>query len=135
MANVLQPGVRGSLEKTVDTSLLADAVGSGLVHVFSTAMMIAGIEETAVASVQTRLEEGLTTVGTHVDVSHVAATPCGMKVRFETELVAVSPNGKGLTFKVQAFDETGLIGEGEHKRVVVAKEKFEKRTREKLSRD
>ena len=135
MANVLQPGVRGYLEKTVDKSLLADAVGSGLVHVFSTAMMIAGIEETAVASVQTSLEEGLTTVGTHVNVSHVAATPCGMKVRFETELISVSPNGKGLTFKVQAFDEAGLIGEGEHKRVVVARETFEKRTREKLSRN
>ena len=83
------------------------------------------MEGTAVASVQDALEEGQTTVGTRVDVAHLAATPCGMKVRFVTELTAISPNGKGLTFNVAAYDETGLIGEGVHERVVVNKEKFE----------
>ena len=94
-------------------------------------MMIAGMEGTAVASVQDALEDGQTTVGTRVNVAHLAATPCGMKVRFVTELTAVSPNGKGLTFNVAAYDETGLIGEGVHERVVVNKEKFESRTRDK----
>lgn len=68
------------------------------------------------ASVQDALEDGQTTVGTRVNVAHLAATPCGMKVRFVTELTAVSPNGKGLTFNVAAYDETGLIGEGVHER-------------------
>ena len=70
-------------------------------------------------------------MGTGISVSHVAATPLGMKVRFTAEVTAVSPNGKGLSFKVAAYDETGLIGEGTHERVVVNKDKFESRTRDK----
>ena len=131
MKAALQTGVKGQSEITVSKELLASEVGSGLVTVYSTAMMIAGMEATAVASVQDLLEEGQTTVGTRVDVAHLAATPCGMKVRFTTELTAVSPNGKGLTFAVAAHDEVGLIGEGVHDRVVVNKEKFESRTRDK----
>ena len=131
MKAALQTGVKGQSEITVSKELLASEVGSGLVTVYSTAMMIACMEATAVASVQDLLEEGQTTVGTRVDVAHLAATPCGMKVRFTTELTAVSPNGKGLTFAVAAHDEVGLIGEGVHERVVVNKEKFESRTRDK----
>ena len=131
MKTALQVGLKGQSETVVGKELLASEVGSGLVTVYSTAMMIAGMEGTAVASVQDALEDGQTTVGTRVDVAHLAATPCGMKVRFVTELTAVSPNGKGLTFNVAAYDETGLIGEGVHARVVVNKEKFESRTRDK----
>ena len=130
MKTALQVGLKGQSETVVGKELLASEVGSGLVTVYSTAMMIAGMEGTAVASVQDALEDGQTTVGTRVNVAHLAATPCGMKVRFVTELTAVSPNGKGLTFNVAAYDETGLIGEGVHERVVVNKEKFESRTRE-----
>lgn len=93
-------------------------------------MMVAWMEGTAVDVVQPHLEEGQTTVGTGISVSHVAATPLGMKVRF-TAVTAVSPNGKGLSFKVAAYDETGLIGEGTFERVVVNKDKFESRTRDK----
>lgn len=128
MKKTLEAGLKGASEITVSEDLLADRIGSGLVSVYSTAMMIAGMEGTAVATVQDALEEGQTTVGTRVNVAHLAATPCGMKVRFTAELTAVSPNGKGLTFKVEAHDEAGLIGEGLHERVVVHKEKFESRT-------
>lgn len=128
MKKILEAGLKGASEITVSEDLLADRIGSGLVSVYSTAMMIAGMEGTAVATVQDALEEGQTTVGTRVNVAHLAATPCGMKVRFTAELTAVSPNGKGLTFKVEAHDEAGLIGEGLHERVVVHKEKFEGRT-------
>lgn len=128
MKKTLEAGLKGASEMTVSEELLADRIGSGLVSVYSTAMMIAGMEGTAVATVQDALEEGQTTVGTRVNVAHLAATPCGMKVRFTAELTAVSPNGKGLTFKVEAHDEAGLIGEGLHERVVVHKEKFESRT-------
>ena len=131
MKTALQVGLKGQSETVVGKELLASEVGSGLVTVYSTAMMIAGMEGTAVASVQDALEDGQTTVGTRVNVAHMAATPCGMKVRFVTELTAVSPNGKGLTFNVAAYDENGLIGEGVHERVVVNKEKFESRTRDK----
>lgn len=128
MKKTLEAGLKGASEMTVSEDLLADRIGSGLVSVYSTAMMIAGMEGTAVATVQDALEEGQTTVGTRINVAHLAATPCGMKVRFTAELTAVSPNGKGLTFKVEAHDEAGLIGEGLHERVVVHKEKFESRT-------
>ena len=131
MKTALQVGLKGQSETVVGKELLASEVGSGLVTVYSTAMMIAGMEGTAVASVQDALEDGQTTVGTRVNVAHLAATPCGMKVRFVTELTAVSPNGKGLTFNVAAYDEAGLIGEGVHERVVVNKEKFQSRTRDK----
>lgn len=131
MSNNLAPGMKGTTETIVTEAMLASAVGSGKVCVFSTAMMVAWMEGTAVDVVQPSLEEGQTTVGTGISVSHVAATPLGMKVRFTAEVTAVSPNGKGLSFNVAAYDETGLIGEGTHERVVVNKDKFESRTRDK----
>lgn len=131
MNEKLKPGLRGQSEFVVTEERLANSVGSGLVSVLATVMMIAGMEETAVATVQPALDKGYTTVGTHVDVSHEAATPLGMKVRFTAELLEVSANGKGLTFHVEAHDENGLIGRGTHRRVVVHKERFENRTRSK----
>lgn len=128
---LLQPGLKGRKEVTVTDDMLACRLGSGLVTVYATAMMIAGMEATAVESVQPLLPEGMTTVGTHVDVSHVAATPSGMLVRFESELTGISENGRGLTFRVAAYDESGLIGEGRHERVVVHRQRFEERTRSK----
>lgn len=125
-------GTQGHSELTVTEELLANKVGSGLVAVYATPMMIAGIEGTAAASVADELAEGQTTVGTHIDVSHVAATPPGMKVRFQTELVAIAPNGKVLTFAVEVYDEAGLIGKGTHDRALVDKQKFESRTMAKL---
>lgn len=130
----MEIGIRGQQEIVVTEDKLAKCVGSGLVAVFATPMMIAGIEGTAAASVADQIGEGNTTVGTFVGVSHVAATPLGMKVRFETELVAVAPNGKILDFKVAAYDEAGLIGEGTHQRAVVNTEKFEARTNSKLEK-
>lgn len=132
MSNTLRPGMTGTAETIVTEAMLASTVGSGKVSVFSTAIMVAWMEGTAVGVVQPHLEEGQTTVGTGINVSHVAATPLGMKVRFTAELTAVSANGKGLSFKVAAHDEAGLIGEGTHERVVINKEKFESRTKDKL---
>lgn len=128
----MEIGKKGYSELTVTEDLLACKVGSGLVSVYATPMMIAGIEGTAAASVADSLEEGQTTVGCQMNVSHVAATPASMKVHFETELTAVSPNGKMLTFHVAAYDEAGLIGEGEHQRAIVWKERFESKAQAKL---
>lgn len=129
----MEIGTKGFNELTVTEDKLACSVGSGLVAVYATPMMIAGIENAAAASVASQLPEGKTTVGTLMNVSHVAATPCGMKVHFETELTAVSPNGKMLTFRVAAYDEAGLIGEGTHERAVVDKARFEAKAQSKLN--
>ena len=129
----MQIGIKGEKKFTVTKDQLACNVGSGLVSVFATPM-IAAIENTAAGSVAAELEEGKTTVGTLVNVSHVAATPEGMEVRIETELTEIAPNGKMLTFKVAAYDEAGLIGEGTHQRAIVAKERFEQKAQSKLSK-
>ena len=130
----MNTGIKGEKKFTVTKEQLACNVGSGLVSVFATPMMIAAIENTAAASVAGELEEGKTTVGTLVNVSHVAATPEGMEVRIETELTEIAPNGKMLTFKVAAYDEAGLIGEGTHERFVVQNEKFQTKANNKLSK-
>lgn len=123
----MEIGIKGERRFTVTEAQLASNVGSGLVAVFATPMMIAAIEGTAAGSVAPELAEGKTTVGTQINVSHVAATPEGMEVRIETELVEISPNGKMFTFKVAAYDEAGLIGEGTHQRAVVDKTRFEQK--------
>lgn len=120
---MLAIGIRGRQETIVSDELLASNVGSGLVKVYATAMMIALMEKSAVLSVQSFLDEGQGTVGTRVDVSHVSATPLGMKVYAETELIAVE--GRKLTFEVKAFDERGLIGEGRHERFIIDNARFQ----------
>ena len=130
----MNTGIKGEKKFTVTKEQLACNVGSGLVSVFATPMMIAAIENTAAGSVAGELEEGRTTVGTLVNVSHIAATPEGMEVRIETELTEIAPNGKILTFKVAAYDEAGLIGEGTHQRAIVAKERFEQKAQSKLAK-
>lgn len=127
----MEIGIKGEQKFVVTADKLANQVGSGLVAVYATPMMIAAIENTAAGGVAPYLEEGKTTVGTLVNVSHVAATPEGMEVRVETELVEIAPNGKMLTFKVAAYDEAGLIGEGTHQRAIVAKERFEAKAQAK----
>ena len=131
---MLETGMKGHLELVVTEDKLASRVGSGLVEVFATPMMIAAIEQTAAQSVQDALEEGCTTVGTLVNVSHVAATPEGMKVTVDTELTGISANGRMLTFRVEARDEAGLIGEGTHERAVVKKQRFEEKALSKKAK-
>ena len=129
---MLNPGIKGHQEITVEEKDLAIHVGSGTVHVLATPMMIANMEYTSAASVEELLGEGKTTVGVKVDVSHVAATPKGMKVTFDAELLEVSANGKILTCHVEARDECGLIGEGTHQRAVVDRVRFDEKTQAKL---
>ena len=129
---MLNPGIKGHQEITVEEKDLAIHVGSGTVHVLATPMMIANMEYTSAASVEELLGEGKTTVGVKVDVSHVAAAPKGMKVTFDAELLEISANGKILTFHVEAHDECGLIGEGTHQRAVVDRVRFDEKTQAKL---
>ena len=115
---------------TVTSDMLACNVGSGEVSVYATPMMIALMEQAAASCVKEALEEGQTTVGTSMNATHVAATPCGMKVTASAQVL--SWEGRSITFHVKAYDEAGLIGEGTHSRVVVTKERFEQKAQAKL---
>ena len=126
---MITPGIKGHIEQTVSERLCADKIGSGLVKVFATPMMIALMEQTCNESVVPCLEAGQGTVGTHINVSHCAATPVGMKVWCDSELIDV--DRRRLTFKVTAFDEKGLIGEGTHERFIIDTAKFQQKTNEK----
>ncbi len=119
---MIEKGIKGHREQTVTYEMSAARVGSGLVEVFATPMMVALIEQTCLESVLPYLNEGQGTVGTLVNVSHVSATPVGMRVWCESELVEV--DRRRLVFKVKAYDECGLIGEGVHERFVIDTAKF-----------
>ena len=111
-----------TVESVVDENNTAVYVGSGDLEVFATPMMVALMENAAAACIAEEISEGNTSVGTAISVSHVAATPIGMKVKATAELVQV--DGRKYDFKVTAEDERGLIGEGTHSRFVVNAEKF-----------
>lgn len=121
-------GIKGRYEEVVTYNKtakgLADSfgIGSGTIEVYSTPSMILLMEFTASDSVFGYIEETLSTVGTRLDVEHLAATPIGMKVWCESELTEI--NGKKLTFSVTAYDEYGIIGKGTHERFIVNREKF-----------
>ena len=118
-----------TVEIVVDESNTALAVGSGSLKVFATPMTIALMENAAAACIADDLGEGNTSVGTAISVSHVAATPMGMKVWAESEVTLV--DGKRIELKVSAYDEKGLIGEGRHERFIVDNAKFMARTEAK----
>lgn len=118
----LEIGIKGRAETVVTAQNTADAVGSGLVPVFATPYMVALMENAAVNALTPHIDEGQGSVGTHLDISHDAATPIGMKVWAEAELTVV--NGKALTFSVTAYDETGVIGKGTHNRFIINVDKF-----------
>ena len=96
--------MKGKQEVIADETNSAKTMGSGTLDVFATPAMIALMEKTAWESVQPYLEEGSGTVGTLMNVKHVAASPVGMKITCETELTKV--DGRALTFSVKAFVES-----------------------------
>ena len=125
----LRTGIKGIKETVVTKEITADAWGSGGLPVYATPAMIALMEMTAWSSVEPYMEEGYSTVGTHVDVSHLSASPVGAHISCESELTEV--DGRRLVFKVSASDDTGLIGEGVHERFIINTGKFMMRTAKK----
>ncbi|BDF68092.1 thioesterase family protein [Pseudoflavonifractor phocaeensis] len=115
-------GLTGRAETTVVQENTAAAVGSGLLPVFATPMMVALMENAAVNALIGHLDEGEGSVGTHMDISHDSATPIGLKVWAKAQLTAV--DGRALTFSVTAYDEAGPIGKGVHQRFIIQNEKF-----------
>ena len=115
-------GIRGQKELLVTEEVTAARMGSGLLEVLATPAMIALAEGTAMESVQPLLEEGQGTVGTRLDIAHIAATPVGMTVRCETELVEV--DRRRLVFSVKVYDDRELVGEGTHERFIIDSARF-----------
>jgi predicted thioesterase len=120
----------GTAELIVGEEHTAPSIGSGRVHVLATPVMINLIEAAALAAIEDQLPEGTQSLGTHLNVRHIAATPVGMKVRALAEVVAV--DGRTVRFAVTVKDEMDLIGDGTHERVVVNVAKFDARVQKKL---
>jgi fluoroacetyl-CoA thioesterase len=129
---LVRPGLTGNAELVVGAEHTAPRIGSGKVHVLATPVMINLIEAAALAAVEHLLPEGYQSLGTHLDVRHIAATPVGMRVRATAEVTAV--NGRTISFNVNVKDEIDLIGHGVHERMVVNVAKFDQRVQKKLSR-
>ena len=118
-------GKKGVQEWTVTKELLASSMKSGTVNVLATPYMIALMEYTAMTLVQPFLPEGITTVGTAVNVQHLCPTPEGAMVRAEAEIL--ESDERRFLFRVSVWDEAGLIGEGTHERCTVKKTRFEEK--------
>ncbi len=126
----LQPGLIGTAQLVVADEHTAPRVGSGMVHVLATPVMINLIEAAALDAIERRLPPGTQSLGTVLNIRHIAATPVGMKAQARVEVVRV--DGRTVHFKVEVHDEKDLIGDGTHERVVVNVEKFAARVKRKL---
>jgi fluoroacetyl-CoA thioesterase len=116
MTNDLKPGLKAEIVRTVDDSLVVRHMGGD--GVLSTPNMIGLMERAGIEAVQSHLPEGHTTVGFEVHVRHLAPTPKGKKVTVTAELPEV--DGRKLRFKVEAHDEDKKVGDGTHRRSIVA---------------
>jgi fluoroacetyl-CoA thioesterase len=126
----ITPGLTGTSEIVVGPEHTAPFVGSGRIAVLATPVMINVIEAAALAAVEHLLPAGHQSLGIQLDVSHVAATPVGLRVTATAEVVGVE--GRTITFRVEARDEIETIGGGMHQRVVVSVERFDERVQRKM---
>ena len=129
LSDALAIGIRAERDVLVTAENTARALGSGGLPVYATPAMITLMELCAAESVLPYLPEGSSSVGTRIDVKHLSATPVGITVRCETELVEV--DRRRLVFACKAFDDAGLIGEGIQERFVVDNAKFMEKTEQK----
>ena len=133
MTELLQPGLTATAAVTVDASNTAEAMGSGSASVFATPALVALMEQAAVKALDGILPDGSTSVGVHIDVQHIAATPVGMIVTATAVLTAVE--GRLLRFTVSARDEVEEVGRGLHQRFVVDAARFQARVEGKKTGD
>lgn len=129
----LEVGLRGVAERAVTHDQTAEAFGSGLVPVYATPAMVGLMESAAVQALDGCLPDEQTTVGTRLDISHLAATPLGDRVRAEAVLTAI--DGRRLTFALTAHDSAQKIGEGRHERVIISCARFMERVHAKRRRE
>lgn len=111
--------------------MLAKSIGSGTVSVFSTPALVLLLEKAAVSALDGKLDAGKTTVGSGLDLTHLAATPAGMEVKGTAKVVAVE--GRKIIFRVTAEDEQESIAEGTHTRFIVNETKFQENADSKLN--
>jgi predicted thioesterase len=126
----LQAGLRSEISETVNRGNTASIWGSGALDVYSTPAMIALMERASVLAVSSFLPEGCSSVGTSLNVRHIASSPIGAEIRAESVLTAV--DGRKLSYEVRAWDNKELIGEGLHERFIINNEKFMEKTQSKL---
>ena len=115
-------GMKGTYKVDVTAENTASRVRSGGVPTFSTPSMVAGMECCCANSILPYLDEGQGSVGIRIEVKHMASTPIGMHVRFESELTL--QDRRRLVFTVKAFDEIEQVGEGVHERFVIDTDRF-----------
>lgn len=123
-------GMKGEASTLVEREDTAYEVGSGSLLVYATPCMIALMEGAACEAIAPALSEDKTSVGIEISISHLSATPAGLEVRAEAEVIEVDKSI--ITFQVTAYDEAGKIGEGTHKRAVVSTQRFLDKTYSKL---
>ena len=131
MSPQLKQGVMGRAELVVADEHTAPRVGSGRVRVLATPVMINLIEAAALAAIEHLLPAGYQSLGTLLNVRHIAATPVGMRVTATAEVIATE--GRTVRFRVEARDEKEPIGDGTHERVIVNVAKFDQRVQAKLA--
>lgn len=119
---IISVGMKGSVSTLAEREDTALEVGSGSLLVYATPCMVALMEGAACEAIAEALPEEKTSVGIHLDISHISATPVGMEVRAEAEVTEV--DGNTITFRVTAYDEAGKIGEGTHKRAIISSQRF-----------
>ncbi len=127
----LSVGLKAEKRAIVTKDNTAVHFGSGSVAVYATPALVTLMETASVAAVDPHLPEPMATVGTDLNIRHLAATPVGMTVRAVAELTAI--DGRRLTFSVTAFDEKEQIGSGTHERYIIDTKKFLQKTEAKIS--
>lgn len=123
-------GMKGEASTLVEREDTAAEVGSGSLLVYATPCMVALMEGAACEAIEPAISEEQGSVGIALEISHLSATPVGMEVRAEAEVIAI--DGKIITFSVTAYDEAGKIGEGTHKRCIISSQRFLDKTYAKL---
>jgi fluoroacetyl-CoA thioesterase len=121
----LELGTTNTLTVVVDEAMTADRFGNTGVRVLATPMLVSYFELAAHQLAMSALAPGQGTVGSHIDIRHLAATPVGMRVTFRATLI--QRDGRRLVFRVQADDEREHVGEGTHERFVVDMQRFMER--------
>ncbi len=139
MKNSLQPGIEHEFTFTIPDSKTVPALYpeakefQSMPHVFATGYMIGLIEWTCIQAINPHLDWPVEqTVGIHIDVNHIAATPPDLDVTTRVKLIEV--DGRRLVFQIEAHDGVDLITQGKHERFVIIKEKFDKKMREKIKK-
>lgn len=131
--SAIKPGTSGTAELIVGEEHTAPRVGSGKIRVLATPVMINVIEAAALKAAEHLLPAGHQSLGTLLNVKHIAATPVGMKIKATATVTKVE--GRNVFFDVTAEDEKETIGGGTHERVVVNVERFDKRVQRKTVGD